>query len=69
MKTSPAIHPRELPETISSAATFQQMLVTTHASTVCTLQHVAYGFNNKIMAGCAEAVDDADCLWKGLEKK
>ncbi len=69
MKTFLAILPRALPETISSAATFQQMLVTTHASTVCTLQHVACGFNNKIMAACAEAVDDVDCLWMGLEKK
>lgn len=69
MKTLLAIHPRELPVTISSAATCQQMLVTSHASTVCTLRHVPDGFNNKIMAGCEEAVEDVNCLWMGMEKK
>jgi len=69
MKTSLAILPRGLPETISSAATFQQMLVTSHASTVCTLRHMRGGFNNKIMVDCEEAVEDANCLWTGLEKK
>jgi hypothetical protein len=69
MKTSLAILPRGLPETISSAATFQQMLVTAHASTVCTLRHVGDSFNNKIMPGCEEAVEDANCLWTGMEKK
>jgi len=69
MKTSLAILPQALPETISSAATFQQMLVTSHTSTICTLRHVRGGFNNKMMFGCEEAVEDVNCLWMGLEKK
>jgi hypothetical protein len=69
MKTSLATHPRELPETASSAATFQQMLVTSHASTGNTLRHVRDGFNNKIMFDCEEAVEDGNCLWTSMEKK
>jgi hypothetical protein len=69
MKTSLAILPQALPETIGSAATFQQMLTTSHASTVCTLRHICRGFNSKIMHGCEQAVEDLNCLWMGLEKK
>jgi hypothetical protein len=69
VKTCLAILPRELPETASSAATFRQMLVTSHASTGSTLRHVGEGFNHKIMFGCEEAVEEANSLWKGMEKK
>lgn len=52
-----------------SHAPQQRMLLTSHASTRSTLRQARAGFNNKNGPDCEEPVEDANCLWKGTEKK
>jgi hypothetical protein len=47
----------------------QQMLVTSHASTVSTLRQVSWSFKEKHEHACEETVEDATSLWKQMEKR
>ena len=46
-----------------------QALRTSHACTASTLRQAGARFKRKLAFGCAEAVEEWNCLWKGMEKR
>jgi len=65
----PAIHPRELPGARWLRRNFLgRAFKTSHACTGDTLLHYRTACNRKTGLACAQAVQDADSLWKALEK-
>ena len=71
-KRIPEISPGNSP---SRTAGFRQPLLlgralrTSHACTLSTLRQAARTRNRELTAGCAETVEERDCLWKALEKR